>query len=33
MRLGEGQDRAETMRRIGASALVVVGAILLAIDS
>jgi uncharacterized membrane protein len=32
MRLGEGQDRAETIRRLVASALVVVGAILLAID-
>jgi drug/metabolite transporter (DMT)-like permease len=32
MRLGEGRDRPETIRRIGASALVVVGAILLAID-
>ena len=32
MRLGEGSDGAETIRRIGASALVVVGAILLAID-
>jgi drug/metabolite transporter (DMT)-like permease len=32
LRLGEGGDRTETMRRIGASALVVVGAILLAID-
>jgi uncharacterized membrane protein len=32
MRLGEGRDRAETMRRIGASALVVIGAILLAVD-
>jgi hypothetical protein len=32
MRLGEGRDRTETIRRIGASALVVLGAILLAID-
>jgi drug/metabolite transporter (DMT)-like permease len=32
MRLGEGRDRRETIRRIGASALVVAGAILLAID-
>jgi uncharacterized membrane protein len=32
MRLGEGRDRRETIRRIGASALVVCGAILLAID-
>ena len=32
MRLGEGRDRSETIRRIGASALVVGGAILLAID-
>jgi len=32
MRLGEGRDRSETIRRIGASALVVLGAILLAID-
>jgi uncharacterized membrane protein len=32
MRLGEGRDRQETIRRIGASALVVCGAILLAID-
>jgi uncharacterized membrane protein len=32
MRLGEGRDRGETIRRIGASALVVAGAILLAID-
>ena len=32
MRLGEGRDRAETIRRLAASALVVVGAILLAID-
>jgi multidrug transporter EmrE-like cation transporter len=32
MRLGEGRDRAETIRRIAASALVVAGAILLAID-
>jgi len=32
MRLGEGRDRAETTRRLAASALVVVGAILLAID-
>jgi uncharacterized membrane protein len=32
MRLGEGRDRAETMRRIGASVLVVLGAILLAVD-
>jgi uncharacterized membrane protein len=32
LRLGEGGDRTETIRRIGASALVVVGAILLAID-
>jgi uncharacterized membrane protein len=32
MRLGEGRDRSETIRRIGASALVVFGAILLAID-
>jgi drug/metabolite transporter (DMT)-like permease len=32
MRLGEGRDRRETIRRIVASALVVAGAILLAID-
>jgi drug/metabolite transporter (DMT)-like permease len=32
MRLGEGSDRRETIRRIGASALVVIGAILLALD-
>jgi len=32
MRLGEGRDRRETIRRFGASALVVCGAILLAID-
>jgi uncharacterized membrane protein len=32
MRLGEGRDRRETIRRLGASALVVCGAILLAID-
>jgi uncharacterized membrane protein len=32
MRLGEGGDRRETIRRLGASALVVCGAILLAID-
>jgi uncharacterized membrane protein len=31
-RLGEAADRAEGLRRIGAAALVVVGAILLAID-
>jgi drug/metabolite transporter (DMT)-like permease len=33
LRLGEGGNRGEAMRRIGASALVVVGAILLALDS
>jgi drug/metabolite transporter (DMT)-like permease len=33
LRLGEGRDRGEAMRRIAASALVVVGAILLALDS
>jgi len=33
MRLGEGRDRRETIRRIAASALVVAGAILLALDS
>jgi uncharacterized membrane protein len=32
LRLGEGADRREAIRRIGASALVVVGAILLALD-
>jgi uncharacterized membrane protein len=32
MRLGEGGDRAEAVRRIGASALVVAGAVLLALD-
>lgn len=32
LRLGEGADRREVVRRVGASALVVVGAILLAID-
>lgn len=32
LRLGEGADRRETIRRIGASALVVAGAILLALD-
>jgi len=32
MRLGEGRDQRETIRRIGASVLVVCGAILLAID-
>ena len=32
LRLGEGGNRAEAIRRIGASALVVVGAILLALD-
>jgi uncharacterized membrane protein len=32
LRLGEGGDRTETIRRIGASTLVVVGAILLALD-
>ena len=32
MRLGEGGDRREAIRRIGASALVVAGAILLALD-
>jgi drug/metabolite transporter (DMT)-like permease len=32
LRLGEGRDRAETIRRLAASGLVVAGAILLAID-
>jgi hypothetical protein len=32
MRLGEGSDRRETVRRRAASALVVVGAILFALD-
>lgn len=32
LRLGEGGDRGEAVRRIGASALVVIGAILLALD-
>ena len=32
LRLGEGADRSDVIRRIGASALVVVGAILLALD-
>jgi drug/metabolite transporter (DMT)-like permease len=32
LRLGEGRDRSEAVGRIGASALVVVGAILLALD-
>lgn len=32
LRLGEGSGRAEAIRRIGASALVVVGAVLLALD-
>ena len=32
LRLGEGADRSEVIRRIGASTLVVVGAILLALD-
>jgi hypothetical protein len=32
LRLGEGADRSEVIRRIGASALVVIGAILLALD-
>jgi uncharacterized membrane protein len=32
LRLGEGADRREAVRRIGASALVVAGAILLALD-
>jgi uncharacterized membrane protein len=32
MRLGEGRDRTETIRRLAASALVVAGAILLALD-
>ena len=32
LRLGEGADRGDVIRRIGASALVVVGAILLALD-
>jgi uncharacterized membrane protein len=32
MRLGEGGNRAEAVRRIGASALVVAGAVLLALD-
>jgi uncharacterized membrane protein len=32
LRLGEGADRSEVIRRIGASALVVVGAILLALE-
>jgi drug/metabolite transporter (DMT)-like permease len=32
LRLGEGRDRAETIRRLAASVLVVAGAILLAID-
>ncbi len=32
LRLGEGGDRTETIRRIGASALVVLGAVLLALD-